>query len=114
MPWKARVTLFNSQCLALYGSQLLRLDDRNIKKLCTTWKKCCRILLNLSPMTRSYTIHHLMGTAPILDSIMNRMLNFYLIGLNNEDDIINFFFRNSLLSNSSYVATNISKILGKF
>ena len=55
-----------------------------------------------------------MGTAPILDIIMSRMLNFYLTGLNNNDNIINFFFRNSLLSNSSYVSTNISKILGKF
>lgn len=33
---KARATLFNSQCLALYGFQLWRLDDRNIKKLCIT------------------------------------------------------------------------------
>lgn len=55
-----------------------------------------------------------MGTAPIHDIIMNRMLNFYLTGLNNKDNIIDFFFRNNLLSNSSYVSTNISKILGKF
>ena len=30
--WKSKVTLFNSQCLPLYGCHLWRLDDINVKK----------------------------------------------------------------------------------
>ena len=78
--WKSKVTLFNSQCLSLYGCQLWRLDDPKVKELCTTWKVCSRRLLNLSQRTRSRLIHHLMNTAPIQDIIMYRMLNFFTSG----------------------------------
>ena len=71
--WKSKTTVFNSQCLSLYGCQLWRLDDIKIEKLCTTWKVCCRRLLFLSQRTRSHLIHHLMGTATIRDIIMYRM-----------------------------------------
>ena len=81
--WKSKTTIFNSQCLSLYSCQLWRLDDPKVDQLCTTWKVCSRRLLNLSPRTRSRFIHHLMGTAPILDIIMYRMLNFFIAGLKN-------------------------------
>ena len=34
--WKSKTTLFNSQCLSLYGCQLWRLDDSKVDKLFTT------------------------------------------------------------------------------
>ena len=42
------------------------------------------------------------------------MLNFFLAELNNEDDLISYFFRNTLLSNTSYMKVNINKILEHF
>ena len=86
--WRSKVTLFNSQCLSLYGCQLWRLDDKKVDELCTTWKVCCRRLLNLNQRSRSHLIHQLMGTAPILDIIMYRMLNFVLNGLNHDINVI--------------------------
>ncbi|CAL4078999.1 unnamed protein product, partial [Meganyctiphanes norvegica] len=98
--WKSKTTIFNSQCLSLYGCQLCRLDNSKVDQLCTKWKVCCRRLLNLSPRTRSRFIHYLMGTAPILDIIMYRMLSFFIAGLNNEDNLISNFFKNTLLANT--------------
>ena len=112
--WKSKTTVFNSQCLSLYGCQLWRLDDIKIEKLCTTWKVCCRRLLNLSQRTRSHLIHHLMGTATIRDIIMYRMLSFFIAGINHKDNIISFFYKNVLLSNTSYMSTNIRTIIEHF
>ena len=112
--WKSKVELFNSQCLPLYGCHLWRLDDKSVDKLCTTWKVCCRRLLRLNPRTRSNLIPHLMETAHIYDIIMYRMINFILAGVNHNDNVINNFFRNCLLSNTSYTFTNLNKIIGNF
>merc|ERR1712030_208134 len=111
--WKSKVALFNSQCLPLYGCHLWRIDDKNVEKLCTTWRVCCRRLLGLNSRTRSHLILHLMGIAPILDIIMYRMLNFVLAGINHKNMIKNFF-KNSLLFNTSYMSTNVNKIIGNF
>ena len=108
--WRSKTTLFNSQCLSLYGCQLWRLDDSKVDKLCTTWKVCCRRLLNLNPRTRSHLIPHLMGTSPILDIIMYRILSFFIAGINHKDNIISYFFKNVLLSNTSYMSVNLGKI----
>ena len=112
--WRSKTVLFNSQCLSLYSCQLWRLDDPKVDQLCTTWKVCCRKLLNLNQRTRSRFIHQLMRSSPLLDIIMYRMLSFFLAGLNNEDDLISYFFRNTLLSNTSYMKVNINKILEHF
>ena len=112
--WKAKTTLFNSQCLYLYGCPLWRLDDPKIEELNTTWKVCCRKLLNLNPRTRSRYIHQLMDTPPIIDTIMYRMLSFYISGLNSKDPLISNTFKNSLLSNTSYMKVNLNKILEHF
>ena len=95
---------------AIYGGA----HDKSVEKLCTTWKVCCRRLLRLNPRTRSHLIPTLMGTAPILDIIMYRTLNFVLAGVNHKNNVINKFFKNSLLSNTSYMSTNVSKIIENF
>ena len=80
----------------------------------STWRKCCRKLLGLNPRTRSHLIPHIMGTAPIYDIVMYRMLNFIIDGINHQDNIVNSFFKNSLLSNTSYMSSNLSRILKNF
>ena len=112
--WKSKVTLFNSQCLYLYGCPLWRLDDPKINDLCTTWKVCSRKLLDLNQRTRSRFIHQIMDTPPLIDTIMYRMLNFYINGLNSSDPLISNLFKNVLMGNTSYMRVNINKILGHF
>ena len=112
--WKSKTILFNSQCISLYGCHLWKLDDKKVSELCTTWKVCCRRLLNLNQRTRSHLIHHLMGTAPIGDIIMYRMLCFFIAGLNHNDNLISHFYKNVLLSNTSYMSANINKIIESF
>ena len=109
--WQAKVKLFLSQCSALYGCPLWNLDDPNIELLCTAWKVCCRKILGIMPDSRSMILHQVMSTLPIKDMIMNRQISFVLSGINHENQMIASFFRNSLVSNSSYVVKNINCIL---
>ena len=53
----------------------------------------------------------MMGTLPIKNIIMNRILNFFVSGLKHSCTIISDFFKNVLLSNSSHMSTNINTIL---
>ena len=72
---------------------------------------CSRKILGLSVQTRSYMLHQIMDTMPILDVIMSRILNFFVNGLNHDNNIISDFFKNTLISNSSYMLTNINTII---
>ena len=55
-----------------------------------------------------------MNTAPINDIIMYRILCFFVSGLSNDDAMISNLFRNTLISNTSYMIANINTILQRF
>ena len=112
--WQSKVKLFLSQCSALYGSTLWRLDDSQIDELIKTWNICCRRLLGLAPNTRTYVLPHIMNTIPIKYTIMYRMLNFFISGLNHECETISMLYKNALISKSSYMLQNINMILNEF
>ncbi len=38
--WQSKVTLFNSQCMSLYGCQLWNLDDPRVEELSVAWRVC--------------------------------------------------------------------------
>ena len=111
LSWQARVKIFLSQCSALYGCPLWNLEDTNVENLCTAWKVCCRKIIGLKPDARSNILHHLMNSLPIRDIIMLRMLNFIKSGIHHNNIIITNFFKNILLSNSSYTIKNVNMIL---
>ena len=54
-----------------------------------------------------------MKTLPIEDIIMHRTIGFFLNGLKHESNNISHFFTNVLVSNSSYMLTNVNTILQK-
>ena len=80
----------------------------------TAWRVCCRKVLGLHPQTRSYLLPNVMNTMPIDDIVMFRMLIFFTNGLNHKSDVISQFFKNTLISNSSYMLVNINSILKKY
>ena len=55
-----------------------------------------------------------MGTLPIKDIIMSRTLNFFIGGLRHDSRVISDILKNTLLSNSSYMLTNINTIIEKY
>ena len=112
--WQAKVALFISQCSSLYGCPLWQLDHSKIKELCTSWRVCNRKILGMHQCTRSYLLHNLMNTLPIDDILMNRILGFFIHGLNHEDNFISGFFKNTLTCNSSYMLVNINSILKRY
>ena len=112
--WQAKVALFKSQCSSLYGCQLWQLEDSKMNNLYTSWRVCCRKILGLHPRARSYLLPNVMDDMPIEDIVMLRMIMFFVNGLNHESDLISHFFKNTLLSNSSYMLVNINTILSKY
>ena len=110
--FEPRVKLFNSHCLSLYGCPLWDLNNSEINKLEVAWRKSCRYMLGVSPRTRSKLLPGLMGTESVINIIHNRMINFYMVGLNHDNHIINTVFRNVLVGNFSYFKNNINAILG--
>ena len=112
--WQSKVKLFKSQCSSLYGSQLWRLDEKQVDELAKTWNICCRRLLRIPSSTRTYVIPHIMNTMPIKHIIMYRMLNFYISGLNHECSTISWLFKHVLITHSSYMLQNINTILNEF
>ena len=111
--WQAKSTLFMSQCSSLYGCHLWNLDDNKIKELCTAWNVSSRNILGLDARTRTYLISPLMKAMPIRDIIMHRMLSFFLNGINHKSNVISYFFKNLLTSNSSVMLRNVNTILQK-
>ena len=101
--WQSKVTLFLSQCSSLYGCPLWRLDDPKIEVLHTAWRVCSRRILGLDDRTCSRLLPQIMDTMPILYTIMYRMLSFFINGLNHADDFISSFYKNTLVSNSSFM-----------
>ena len=112
--FKSKVALFNSQCTALYGSPLWDIYDDNIDRLNVTWRKCVRNLLSLHRRTKSYVLPYLMDTWNITDVIMERQILFY-INLNNHScDTIRNYFKNAMMSNTSYCVKNVNAFVNKF
>ena len=108
---QAKIALFKSQCMSLYGCELWDLTDKNIKKLEVAWRRCCRSVLGLPVRTRSYMIPELMQSSSILTIIHSRILNFYIRGINHENDTIKFFFRYSFFNLDNWVNKNLNVIL---
>ena len=52
-----------------------------------------------------------MGTLPVRNIIMKRILDFFISGLNHNCNLISDFFKNVLLSTSSHMSTNVNTIL---
>ena len=109
--WQSKVMLFNSQCMSLYGCQLWNLDDPRVDELSVAWRVCCRRLLALHPRTRSHLLPHIMNSPPVRRVIEKRMLSFFLSGLHHPVQDISIFFKNALVSSSSYMLTNVNSIL---
>ena len=114
VPRHSKVKLFNSQCLSLYGCPLWNLHDRKLGELYKTWRICCRRLLELNPRTKSYILPHIMNSFDIGDIIKERFINFFIGGINHKSVEISNFFKNTLVSCSSFAVTNINTIINKW
>ena len=77
LTYDARAKIFNTQCLTLYGCELWNLQDRNLDKLYTEWRKCCRKIVKLHPRTHNDLIPGLMNSLPIDLMVKKRWLNFF-------------------------------------
>ena len=100
--------------MALNCCQLQNLLDTKVDELFQTWRVCCRRLLGLHPRTKSCLLPDIMDTFQFTDIIKERMINFVMAGLNHSSIEIANHFKNSLLSCSSYVVSNVNIIIRTF
>ena len=110
----AKVNIFNAQCLYLYGCSLWNLEDPTIRNLETTWRKCSRLILNISPRTHNNLISDLMETPDIRTIIETRMINFAIKGIHHPNPLVSDLFLSGLINiKSSYFGKNLNIILRK-
>ena len=100
-----KVRLFNSYCSSLYGSSLWNLS--NIKDVSICWRKCIRFLFNVSPMTHSTFIPHLVGKIDLQFDLLSRFLKFYLSCVNSPSSPVRLCMFGSLYNYKSPVSDNI-------
>ena len=75
--------LFKCFCMPLYGMSLIKFEGNDITGLFTTWRKCVRRLLNISPRTHCKFIHQIVSDAPIEHQLHKRLLKFIFMCTNN-------------------------------
>ena len=68
--------IFKSQCLSLYGCQLLNFDMDIMKELSVIWRKCVRRIWRLSPLTHSSLLPEICNDIDIFTQICKRFLKF--------------------------------------
>ena len=68
--------LFKCFCMPLYGVSLIKFEGSDIARLYTTWRKCIRRLLNISPRTHCRIIHQIVSDIPIDHQLHKRVLKF--------------------------------------
>ena len=105
---ESKFKLFNSNCMSLYGCELLSLHDPYIKTLEITWKKWIRNLLSLPSRTRSFLLPQIVNKLAIVSIIENRQSNYIIKGLKHSDTLIQFVLKYSLMSNKSYMTKNLN------
>ena len=109
---KSRRFLFNAQCMSLYGGEFIKLDDiASVNKLCVNWRKCCRRITNVPSRTHCNLVPELMCSKNISTIVQQRILNFLILGLSHSNGVVNFIFRNCIMSYSSYLVKNLNIIM---
>ena len=107
----ARIKIFNSNCSSFYGGILMNLNSRDMTKLDTCWRVCCRRLLGVSNRTHCSLIPYLMNSLPPSLQISLRIINFFGKSSQCESNLYsNFFFNQCLILKESLMYNNIKHI----
>ena len=113
LTFEAKREIFRCQTGSYYGCELLNLHDKTIRELDVAWRVSSRRLLGVDMRTHCYLLPFLMNCHHPSDEIALRILKFYYKGINSSDNLINFIFRNSFYSMSSFMCQNIFLIMNK-
>ena len=77
------------------------------------WRVSSRRLLGVNRRTHCCLLPLLMNCPSPSEEIASRILKFYFKGINSNDSFINFVFKNSFYSMSSFMCQNIFFIMNK-
>ena len=110
----ARIKLFNTHCICLYGGCLWDLTNPNIKLDEIAWRKSCHSILKLPQNTHCRFIEYLIRTPNVKQILQQRKINFIIKGINHDNELVRNIFVNSLINYSSGIVKNINVILNTF
>ena len=109
----AKIKLFNSCCLSLYGCELWNLYSNKLKIMEKTWRIWCRRIIRINERTHNKLIPGLMGTPSLREMVELRMICFFTEGLQHKCDSIRNMFTNCMNENL-YMAKNFNYLLFKY
>ena len=83
------MTFVNSQCMGLYGCELININNKNeINNLFTNCRKFCFRVINFSVRTNRKLIPKLMNRRNIAIIIVNIIMNFVIKNVNHKNYIV--------------------------
>ena len=102
--------LFRVYCTSLYGTNIC--DLSNIESLYVEWRKAVRSIFSLPYRTHTQLLSHVINDIPMDVCLQQRFVNFYYAGLNSENVLVSFMFKNALCGNSR-LGSNMKFVLNK-
>ena len=103
-------TLFNSFCMAVYGSQLWDYSINAPEAFYTAWRKCLRRIDGLPNKTHKIILPVLWDVKPIHVQLHKRFVNFVKKNAKTENEIIKICHNLTMQGSSSAVSNSVSHI----
>jgi hypothetical protein len=101
--------LFDTYCTSYYGSHLS--DFSQINNLSVEWRKAVRRVWKIPRRTHSRFLPHIAQTLPIHVILQQNFIKYFYNGLQSDNNLVNFIFRNAICSNTR-IGCNLNVILG--
>jgi hypothetical protein len=114
LPVNVMYNIFKLHCMPLYGSQLVDLDHKSVKKLYTAWRKSIRFVLNLPYRTHSDLLHFICGDNSIEIQMYLRFLKFYKSLYISPNPVVSTCCQLLITGTGSAVSNSLTKISEHF
>ena len=99
--------LIQSYCTAFYGSQVWKLNNRNIEKIRTAWNIVHRRIWRLSNVSHSRYLPILANFNNALTQVHNRSCNFLRSAKNSDNSKVRFIYDISRINTLSITSVNV-------
>jgi hypothetical protein len=107
-------SLYEKYCTAFYGSNLMDFSNSGaVNTFCKQWRKAIRRILCVPPRTHSRYLPHIVNTAPVDITLMQRFIKFFYSGANSKNDIVSSLFRMAVTTQSR-LGSNLRYILSSY
>ena len=111
---EVRYTLFQSQCMIAYGSQLWDFSSDEVKRFYTAWRVNVRKVWGLPRATHTSLLPGICNARSPEDQLLSRSLNFFKTALRTSNPVLSLCARLAHSGSASAVSNTISHISCRF